>query len=162
MKQEKRNFIKKNAPMLVILFLLGIIFLCLSEYDSSKSTGNGSADFDSENYAENLEEQLCSILEKMDGVEDVQVMITLESGARYQISDETGNAYRFDTYVSSFSLQNNSEKGNGSRVIEITAPKIKGVSVVCKGAENISVKERIINLISSTLNLTKNKIYVTK
>ena len=162
MKQEKRNFVKKNAPVLVILFLLGIIFLCLSEYDSNKSTGNGSVDFDSNNYAENLEEQLCSILEKMDGVEDVQVMITLETSARYQIADETGATYGFDTYVNSFSLQNSSEKVSESRVIEITAPKIKGVSVVCKGAENISVKERIINLISSTLNLTKNKIYVTK
>ena len=162
MKENKRNFIKKNAPLIAILFILGIIFLYLSEYDSIKSTGNRSVDFDSKSYAENLEERLCSILQKMEGVEDVQVMITLDTSPRYQIENTSGNAYMLDAHVDTFSLQGSSDKENEIRIVEITAPKIKGVSVVCKGAENIVIKERIINLISSALNLTKNKIYVTK
>lgn len=162
MKQNKKSFIQKNIPLLAILFVLGIIFLYLSEYDSNKRTGNGSIDFDSKSYTENLEERLCAMLEKMDGVEDVQVMITLETSSRYQVAGEKGDAFNLGTYVNSFSLQKGSENGNEPTIIEIEAPKIKGVSVVCIGAENIQIRERIINLISSTLNLTKNKIYVTE
>lgn len=160
MKRDKKSFIKKNLPLLAILFLLGIIFLYLSEYDSNKRIEKGSLDFDANSYAENLEERLRTILEEMEGVDDVRVMITLETSSRYQLADEKGTN-RLGTYANSFSLQGSSEE-NEPMVIEITAPKIKGVSVVCKGAENITVKDRIMNLISSTLNLTKNKIYVTE
>ena len=162
MKQNKKSFLQKNIPILGILFMIGIIFLYLSEYDSNKRIGNGNIDFDSQNYTEDLEERLCAMLEKMDGVEDVRVMITLETSSRYQISGNKGNSYHSDTYVNSFSLQTGSETDGASTVMEIEAPKIKGVSVVCIGAENIRIRERIINLISSTLNLTKNKIYVTE
>lgn len=160
MKANKKCFIQKNVPLLAILFVLGIIFLYLSEYDSNKRTGNGTIDFDSKSYTDDLEARLCAMLEKMDGVEDVRVMITLETSSRYQVSGEKGDAFTADTYVNSFSLQDGS--ANEPTVIEIEAPKIKGVSVVCIGAENIQIRQRIINLISSTLNLTKNKIYVTE
>lgn len=161
MKQSKKSFLQKNLPLLAILFVLGIIFLYLSEYDSNKRNGNSSFDFDSKSYTEDLEERLCAMLEKMDGVEDVSVMITLETSSRYQITGSKGNPYDSNTYVNAFSLQSDSADGEPA-VMEIKAPKIKGVSVVCIGAENIRIRERIINLISSTLNLTKNRIYVTE
>ncbi len=162
MKQNKRTFVQKNIPLLAILFILGIIFICLSEYDSNKRTGNAGIDFDSKSYAEDLEQRLCAMLEKMDGVEDVQVMITLETSSRYQVTKDSGNGLNLDTYVNAFSLQEEAENSNGPTVIQVEAPKIKGVSVVCIGAEHIQIRERIINLISSTLNLSKNKIYVTE
>lgn len=161
MKQNKKSFLQKNLPLLTILFVLGIIFLYLSEYDFNERNGTGGIDFDSKGYTEDLEERLCAMLEKMEGVDDVSVMITLESSSRYQISGNKGNSYDADTYVNAFSLQSDSGDGEPA-VMEIEAPKIKGVSVVCIGAENIRIRERIINLISSTLNLTKNKIYVTE
>ena len=98
----------------------------------------------------------------MEGVESARVMITLETGSRYQISGIKGTAADPAAYVNSFSYWDGYGNGEKPTVMAIEAPKIKGVSVVCAGAENIQIRERIINLIASTLNLTKNKIYVTE
>ncbi len=153
-----QKFFKKNIPLLAILFALGIIFLCIAEYDSNKKTQNGGISFDAKTYTEDLEQRLCAIIEKMDGVEDVQVMITLENSSSYQF----GIAPNDSAYVSSILTQEGFTTSKEPILIEVVAPKIKGVSVVCKGAENIQIRERVINLIAGTLNLTKNKIYVTE
>ena len=160
MKQNKKSFLQKNVPLLAILFILGIIFLYLSEYDSNKKMESG-IDFDPQSYTKDLENQLSAMLEQMEGVESARVMITLETGSRYQISGIKGTADPA-AYVNSFSHQDGYGNGEKPTVMAIEAPKIKGVSVVCAGAENIQIRERIINLIASTLNLTKNKIYVTE
>ncbi len=161
MEKNKQTFIRKNLPLIAILFVLGIIFLYLAEYDSNKENENSGIDFDEKVYTENLEQRLCAMLEKMDGVENATVMITLEGSSRYQITGENRSGLQNSIYTSSF-LQEDTASSQNPILIEIEAPKIKGVSVVCRGAENIQIRQRIINLISSTLNLPKNKIYVTE
>ena len=161
MNENKRVFLKKNLPLLAVLFILGIIFLYIAEYDSNKRTDSSGVNFDEKAYTEQLEARLCSMLEKMDGVEDVQVMITLESISGYQFTDRQSGLPEDSTLVGSF-LQDSSAVSKNPIQITVGSPKIKGVSVVCSGAKNVLIRGRIINLISSTLNLTKNKIYVTE
>ena len=57
-------------------------------------------------------------------------------------------------------LQNGTQKE--PILSSVGAPPIKGVSVVCKGASDAKIRLRITNLISSTLNLSENQIYVTE
>ena len=162
MKNGKRSVFKKNLPILVILFLVGIIFLAVGEYDSNKGNDSIGVKFDEEAYTENLEERLAAMLEKMDGVDDPSVMITLEGSSRYQFAKQEGSHLQGSAYVNSFLMQE-TEKGSKEPIlVEVDTPTIKGVSVVCHGAENIRTREKIIDLISGTLNLTKNKIYVTE
>ncbi len=158
MKNGKGAFLKKNLPLLTILFLLGIIFLTLGEYDSNKGKENLGVEFDEQAYTQNLEQRLSAMLEKMDGVENVSVMITLEGSSRYQFAKQEQGS----TFVNSFLMQENTNGSKEPILIEVDTPKIKGVSVVCRGAENIQTREKIIGLISGTLNLTANKIYVTQ
>jgi len=160
MEEKKRSFFKKNFPILAILFILGIIFLFLSEYDSNKTSIR--MNFDPDRYTADLEQRLSGMLEKMDGVEDVKVMITLESSSAYQFIRRESTGISNDSYVSSLLSSEHSDGEQEPIRVEVVAPKIKGVSVVCKGAKNIQIRERIINLIAGTLDLTKNKIYVTE
>jgi stage III sporulation protein AG len=39
-------------------------------------------------------------------------------------------------------------------------PKIKGVAVVCRGISGEDMQLKIINLVSTVLNLPANKVYV--
>ena len=162
MEPMKFNFFKKNTPILAILLVLGIIFLFLSEYDSNKGTQTQGAVFDESEYAERLEQRLGNMLENMVGVEEAHVMITLESSSCYQFAQQDGSSLHNSTYTGAFLMQEGSSGSKEPILVEVGAPKIKGVSVVCRGAENILIRERIIHLISSTLNLTQNKIYVTE
>ena len=162
MAKASFQFIRKNIPLIGILFLSGIIFLTLSEYDFNKSEESVGAGFDESAYTRDLEERLSAMLEEMDGVENVRVMITLDSGSRYQYAKEESTSLQGSTYASSILTQ---DRGSGTKepiLIQVEAPKIKGVSVVCRGAGNSLIREKIIGLISGTLNLTKNKIYVTE
>ena len=159
------KFLKKNTLILVILFAVGIIFLFLSEYDGNKETGvNASNDFNEKAYITALEEELCAIIEKMNGVEDVHVMITLKGGERYLWAEEVSKSYDGNKSNSQSSLifAENAQGVFSPILTAVAAPDIKGVSVVCKGAENPSVCERITKLIASTLNLNVNQIYVTQ
>ena len=159
--KNNKSFLKKNIPILTVLFVLGIIFLAMAEYDSNKGKENVGVNFDEQAYTENLESRLEGMLEKMEGVADAVVMITLESSTHYQFARQDNSSLQGSTYAGSFLMQ----ESDGSKepiLIEVGAPKIKGVSVVCRGAGNIRIREKIINLISGTLNLTKNKIYVTE
>lgn len=162
MDEKKIKFMKKNGPFFIILFIAGIIFLGLAEYDSNKGEGSADSNFDEKAYTADLEQRLVTILEEMDGVDDVHVMITLEGSTRYEFAQQESTTLQGSAYVSSFLMK---EGGSGTKepiLIEVGSPKIKGVSVVCNGAENILIRERIIGLIAGTLNLTKNKIYVTQ
>ncbi|MBE6713251.1 MAG: hypothetical protein E7580_07005 [Ruminococcaceae bacterium] len=162
MEKSKTNFFKKNIPIIAILFILGIIFLGMSEYDFNKNDEKSGVDFDERAYTKDLEDRLSAMLEEMEGVENVRVMITLDSSSRYRFAQQESATLQGSTYVSSYLTQ---DLGSGSKepiLIEVGSPKIKGVSVVCRGAENILIREKIIGLISGTLNLTKNKIYVTE
>ncbi|MBR5294988.1 MAG: hypothetical protein IKU24_00180 [Clostridia bacterium] len=153
------NF-KKNLPILIILLSFGIIFLFFSEYDSNKEVKSSQDDFDEESYTLQLEERLCSIIEEIDGVSEVNVMVTLESGKRYTFAQEEKSANGSD--ITTF-LMTEGENGHSSPIlIETGAPKIKGVSVVCHGAENALIREKILRLVAGTLDLTQNKIYVTQ
>ncbi len=155
---ELKNM-KKNMPLLVILLSLGVIFLFFAEYHSNKEVKTDPEDFDEENYILRLEERLGSIIEKIDGVSDVNVMITLESGKRYTFLQEEQVQNGND--ISTFLMKE--ENGTSTPIlVETGAPKIKGVSVVCHGADNALIREKILRLVAGTLDLTQNKIFVTQ
>ena len=164
MDQSKKHFLKKNLPFLTVLFILGIIFLYVSEYDSNKGKETFGVNFDEKAYVEDLEQRVAAMLEEMEGVEQAHVMITLEGSTRYQFEHGGSNALDrgSSAYVGSLIAETGTGGSESPLLLEVESPKIKGVSVVCRGAKNIQTREKIIGLIASTLNLTKNKIYVTE
>ena len=148
---------KGKKILLAILFSLGIIFLVISEYDFTRTEEEVST-FQEDEYVQKLESRLSAIIEKMDGISDVSVMITLERGERYQYIEALGNttdgehAFRFDASANS---------GEDPILIATNSPIVKGVCVVCRGAKDAAMQNKIISLVASTLNLNQNQIYVT-
>lgn len=163
MKTDSMKNLKKNLPLFAILFIFGIIFLFLSEYNGN-TKGNYADDFNAEAYTEKLETRLEEMIGKMDGISEASVMIALEGGERYQWAQETTKNLDGEKNASSSTLfLLESTGGSASPIlVEKSAPKIKGVSVVCKGEKASSCKEKIIGLVAGTLNLNANQIYVTE
>ena len=46
-------------------------------------------------------------------------------------------------------------------VRKIENPEITGVLIVCDGGDDIGVKEKVINAVSTVLNIPSNRVYVT-
>lgn len=153
---------KNKKIVLAILLSLGIIFLILSEYDFSRADGTETSAFNEEEYILNLETRLSEIIGKMDGISDVSVMITLERGVEYRYAKETAsNGLSASGETSVFQLQSSSDGGEVPILIATDSPIVKGVSIVCRGAESAVMQNKIISLVASTLNLNRNQIYVT-
>lgn len=152
---------KSKKILLAILLSAGLIFLTLSEYDFLKADESGTSTFNENEYILNLERRLSEIIGKMDGISDVSVMITLERGIEHRYAKETSADSISGGGTDVFRFQTSSDGDAVPILIATDCPIVKGVSVVCRGAEGSVMQNKIISLVASTLNLNRNQIYVT-
>lgn len=99
--------------------------------------------------------QLEEIVSEIEGVGKVKIMLTVlgTSTVDYQADIERGGEQEKSKTV----IIGNKE----ALVIGRQNPRIEGVLVVCEGGGSISVREKVINAVSTVLNISANKVYVT-
>ena len=173
---------KKIVSNLFILLLVTIIILIISNIflDSNKTDeeydiDNGLSEYNyniEEDYSDYLEKKLVKILSKFDGVDKIDVMITLEDSV-----EKIAAANTIKTNESN--LENDGEggtrevlredisvqvitKGNDESlmVVKEIKPTIKGVIVVVGGTDNPILKEIIYEAVKTALGITGNRVQV--
>lgn len=102
-------------------------------------------------YRTALETELEALCESVNGVSQAQVMVTLGSGHRVvYVTDEKGQV---------------ATTGNGSSEAPIyrtlQPPIVEGVGIVCRGGEIPAVQRTLTELISTTLGVPSNRVYIT-
>lgn len=123
-----------------------------------------------------LESKLASTLEKMDGVGQVTVAVTLLSGPRSEYGtnsthsnttqEETpqggGKRTQNQTSNNETMVLAGASTGGGSQPIRLVelSPQISGVLVVAEGARNPYVMERIQKSVQTLLGITAGKVRV--
>ena len=171
-----------------ILVLIGIAIMVLIV---SKDTflGNSKKMIKQENtlentlapqeYGERTEEELIeyrlkNILENIEGVGDVEIMITFEMGAeiipasnKSKSSDTTeekdsGGGARtiVSEDITETVVTTNENYGTKLLVLKEIKPKVNGVIVVAKGAENIEVKARLYDAVKTVLQIPGHKVEI--
>lgn len=180
LKMNNKEFINN----LFIILLISIIFLIVANF-FLKSNNNdkqvtsieenytlGYIDESQEDYSSYLEKKLVNILSKIDGVEDVSVMVTLESSVEKIAATNT-------TTTVEETQENDSEggtreilredlttqvmtKGNDDSllVVKEIKPSVQGVIVVAKGAEDPVLKEILYEAVKTALGIKGNKVQV--
>lgn len=123
----------------------------------SKSTSEGEGEFtiqenaeDLAAYQKRLEGELEAVCESVAGVGKVDVMVTLGSGCRViYVTDENGEVATTGT-------------GSAQRAVYRTLqpPTVVGVGIVCKGGDNPHVQRVLTDLVSTTLGITTNRVFV--
>ncbi|MDP4158082.1 MAG: stage III sporulation protein AG, partial [Bacillota bacterium] len=136
----------------------------------SKSTGNK----DITDYERQYESQLKTSLDEMLGVKDTRVVVNVDSSeekvletnknSKNQTTNET------DTNGGKRKVQDSSTDEqmviirNGDQevpiVVQTKKPKIRGVLVVAKGAENIEVKKWIVDAVTRVLDVPSYRVAV--
>ena len=164
----------KKGNTLFIMGLVGIMLIFLSGYlpNAAKEKPADAPNVQSEaEYISETEKRLCAMLAKTQGVGNVQVMIILESAGEsiYAQDERTDNEVQTDSENSREKSSYQSEHilvddGNGKSPLVETrrAPEIKGVAVVCDGGGDILVVKRVTDLVSALLDVSTNRICVTK
>lgn len=171
---------KKLVNNLFIILLISIIALIgVSIFTTNKKetvltpTSNVMQKVVSEdNYNIYLENKLADILEKLNGVGEVNVMITFEDSIESipasnttktiettkEVDAEGGTreVNREDVDIQMVSSSNDDE----IVVLKEVNPTVKGVIVVANGAENGEIKEKLYEAVKTVLGVSGNKVQV--
>ena len=184
---ENKIFKNKTIENLIFFIIILVVTLVLVKYifsGNKKVNKNESyedaklvssneviSNSETENYKESLKNDLINILKKIDGVGDVDVLITYS---------ETSKLVPIYNENSSESKTSEEDASGGSRVVEsydsskevitddssspitekLIMPKIAGAIIICEGANNIDVKNNVISAVEAATGLKVHKIQV--
>ncbi len=106
-------------------------------------------------YQRYLEGRVKTLCESVGGVGDVTVIVTLAGGFESVYATELTEAGEEYVIVGS---------GSSAQALFLSreAPSIVGVGVVCRGGASVSAKQELISLISASLGVPTNRIYITE
>ena len=152
--------IKKETVLIILLCALLVLalFLPTESVFNYIFTSNSTTVVDAE-YSEKLEQKLKNILTEISGVGNVSVAITLLSNENEilakntEIIEENGVTKTTETVVTV----------NGKPYVTgVENPIINSVIIVCDGADDISVKMKISEVVSSALSVPFENIKIYK
>lgn len=188
----KEKLLKKEN--MIVFALLGILLLVIAipidadsqkEKETDKEEDNNKEDTLScdmqidENleYCLQLEQRIEELLSNMDGVGEVQAMVTLvtskelivekdEPVTRNTITESDGTGGTRSTNESSFDYETIYETdGEGNKVpyvIKQIEPEIQGITVVAQGGGNAIVQKNISEVLEALFHVDAHKIKVVK
>lgn len=177
LREKLKSFTqKKGAGLLLVLGLVGILLIFLSDLIGGNTTAKTevratSGVQDSSQYAKELEAQLTDLVGNIQGVGRTRVMLTLEAGTAYDYVADEKSTSSVNAGVNGETSQKSHESeyvlidgkdGREALVANYTMPEIRGVVVLCEGADDIATVKRVTDAVSVVLGLSTNRICVTK
>jgi len=126
-------------------------------------------------YAALLEERLEKLISQVEGAGETRVMVTLQNGVEYIYASEDKTSINTSESLGNNGSQSseakeNSENSyiimkddNGERALVRTElmPSVNGVVVVCEGADDPQVAERIKTVVTTALNISSKRVCIT-
>ncbi|WP_418454047.1 hypothetical protein [Allofournierella sp.] len=115
----------------------------------------------SEEYARTLEEKLTQVVGSIQGAGEVRVAVTLEASAeRVYALDEKKEGESGSREVEHILMDT---EGGQDALVEMTwEPVIRGIAVVCQGADDITVNAQITEAVSVLTGVSTNRISIAK
>lgn len=154
----------KKLLIIVVIGIVGVLLLVLSELlpedkidevkENTLNTTSVSDDYETE-----LENRLTELIESIDGAGKTKVMLTVDCGDEnvYATENKSDNGKNETKYV----LVEN--EGNDSGILlKVWMPEIRGVAIVCRGADSAKVREEITGVVTAVLGISTNRINIAK
>ncbi len=155
--QKKLKSIKKEYVFILIICIVVVILFFWGNVGESKLLSSNKKE--SSDYSSTLENKLKNILSDVQGVGKVNVFISVEGGYSEIVLKEIEESIENGTKTLT-------EKvvlvGGKPYVISTENPKILGVCVVCEGADDVSVKMKIVEILTTTLKLDADCVRIIK
>jgi len=187
LKEEVQRFLSKDmkVKLIVMIGILGMALILISQFmdtGSGRSSGRHpqameSAGFTNEEYIRILEERLQTLISEIEGVGRNKVMITLESGVEYVYAQEQRRSTdatrdsggelpvggRIQESVEQRFILVDTEFGRREAlVLTRRPPRVRGVVIVCEGADNILVQEKLISVVTTALGIPSTRVSVVQ
>ena len=170
------NFFKKKkfSTSIVVLGCIGILLIGVSDWIFSQKSEKQNATFqeiNTEDYIDILEKKTQKMILSINGAGKSKIMITAECSSENQFAtdDEISNDNKISTSDEAQKSEHRSEiviiESSGTKnalVTKVTEPQIRGVLVLCEGADIPKVRESVTEAVKTVLGVPYNKICVIK
>ena len=162
-----KNLVKKlnlgHNGYLIIIILVGVLFMLIPSNNKDSKKDVTTKDEIYIDYEKDLED----ILSTIEGVGKVKVLLTyassFEKSIAYEKNTDKNEKKDGDSIVNEISSQNNVVMSDGEPfVIKEIYPEIQGVIVASEGADDIIVKQNILQAVTTALAIAPHKVCVVK
>lgn len=168
--KEKLNNLSDNRKriLLIAVCVISLMLLVVSEFSSEEGDKIEAVTHASaQEYIDETEKQLEDILSQVQGAGKVHVMITLEScyenvyaGSYSSESKNSGDDSSIDVNEDLVIVKNSD--GENGVIVKVYEPVVKGVAVVCEGADSVKVRSSITETVCALFNVSSAKVSVIK
>ena len=151
----------KKYKFVLLVVLVGIILMLLPVSSQTKETEENKSQIPQESFdLAAMEQRMEEVLGKIDGVGKLRLMLTLQSGTRLTLAEDTQRD-QDRTQRETVTLN----RGSGNQEIVITNrfyPVYQGAVVVCQGADSGAVRLAITETVQALTGLPSDRIRVAK
>lgn len=159
--KEKTGLSEKSLAYIIIALFAVLLLIIINSLDSAQKENShpqqpdALSNVDEGDYCGELTKMLESIVSEIEGAGRVRIMITVSGTAM--------NEYQTDTEITQDQQKSRTVIiGSKEALLKgVLNPQVEGVLVVCDGGGSVSVREKVINAVSTVLNISSNKVYVT-
>jgi len=153
-----------------LILLLGVVLLLWPSGDRKDAQENSrisAQESDSDGLAAS-EAEMTEILSKISGVGELQMMLTVESGAAEHFVQDgeltySGATSAPDDYSrKSTTVVVSGENGDEPILINRSGPVYRGALIVCQGADRAEVKLAVTQAVAALTGLSSDRISVVK
>lgn len=157
---------KIGKEKLILLALAGILLIGSSYFESvghdekvETTTENNEYSIQYEN---TIKEEIKKMIESIDGVSDVEVMVTFKSGKEKILQEDSDSSTNEngDTTVKKTTVILNQNGGDYPYVIKEIYPKIEGVAITASGLQLSNKSGEIVNMVAALFDIPVHKISV--
>ncbi|MBQ9956590.1 MAG: hypothetical protein IJO99_03390 [Ruminococcus sp.] len=159
---------KRAVTAVTLLGISGLGLIMLSSLipeksDSKSSSEKGESGYTAEEYREETEKRLESFIEKIEGVGEAEVYLTIAGEEKYEYATEGRTMKAENKTEEEHSYVMTGASGNKTALVEtVNFPEISGAVVVCTGGNSPLVQETVYEAVSTALGIPTGRIYVTK
>lgn len=157
-------FAKKHWLLLAAL-VLGIVLLSAPGENGKKETLTAETEYIPEFLLEKEEKRIAQALKKIEGVGDVDIVLTLESSMEQKIARDEMTEYKTLSEGYELNSENTVVKMKGDEekpiVLKYVYPKYKGALVVAENI-NASLRLEMTNAVAALTGLSSDKISVVR
>ncbi|MBE6759971.1 MAG: hypothetical protein E7554_07775 [Ruminococcaceae bacterium] len=167
---------RKRTNLMIMLAGCAVLLILLSDCSGSGERQSTMEDSSAAVYASQLEERLEQMISCVEGAGQSRVMITLQNGGEYVYAIEDSISTDSSVSTDSGGRQSSGEReehrsgyiiidteqGEQALVRTELMPSVSGVVVVCPGAEDPVVAQRIMSVVTTALDISPKRVCITQ
>ena len=152
----------KKYRYVVLVLIIGLILMIIPDHIGNEE--NPSNNFACMHTEPPVSEQLKTVLQKIDGAGNVDVMLTILAGEQvvYQTDQDQSVSGESNSSKLTTIILTDAERNQEGLVKQIIPPTYMGAIVVCEGADSPTVRLAIVEAVSKITGLGTDRICVLK